>query len=344
MSSITVVIPTYDRAGWLPATVASVLQQTRPPDEALIVDDGSRDDTEAVCRAFPAPVRYVRQENAGVSAARNRGVREARGEWVAFLDSDDLWEPTKLEVQLAAHEAAPEAGWSITECVLVDGDDRPVPGARGLESAVPVFRDVGRTCREWLAGALRELQVEAGGARHDVFVGDAYGLLFEGNVVLPSAAMVRRDVFLRSGGFDEALRVAEDTELFHRLGAASPMAAVMSPLLRWRVGHEERLTANANTRDLVRNALLSNERAARLRSPLSPEEERARRAGRQRLLLRLGYLHLSLMEQREARTAVRDAWRQGAAISRRSVGIYGGSLLPTSMLRGLHLLKRVLNG
>ncbi|HEX2191138.1 MAG TPA: glycosyltransferase family 2 protein [Longimicrobiaceae bacterium] len=344
MSTVTVVVPTYNRAGWLPATVASVLQQTRPPDEVLVVDDGSSDDTEAVCRAFPAPVRYLRQTNAGVSAARNRGVREARGEWVAFLDSDDLWEPEKLEVQLAAHRAAPEAGWSITECVLVDGDDRPVPGTRGLESAVPVFCEVGRDSRDWFAAALRELRVEAAGAPHVAFVGDAFEMLFHGNVVLPSAAMVRRDRFLQVGGFDEALRVAEDTEFFHRLAAASPVVVVTSPLLRWRVGHEERLTASANTRDLVRGALLSNERAARLRHPLPPGAERARRGARQRLLLRLAYLHLSLFERREARSAVLDAWRQGAALSRRSVGIYGTSLLPTSMLRGLHTIKKVLNG
>jgi glycosyltransferase involved in cell wall biosynthesis len=343
LSSITVVIPTYNRAEWLPATVESVLQQTRPPDEVLVVDDGSRDHTEEVCRAFPAPVRYVRQPNAGVSAARNRGVREARGEWVAFVDSDDLWDPAKLEVQAAAHAAAPEAGWSITECVLVDGGGRPVDGTRGLESAVPVFRENGRTSREWFAAALRELAVEAAGGSHTVFAGDAFGLLFRGNVVLPSAAMVRRELFLKSGGFDEALRVAEDTEFFHRLAAASPMAVVMSPLLRWRVGHEERLTAGANTRDMVLNALLSNGRAGKLR-PLSAAEEEARRLGRQRLLLRMAYLHLSLMERREARTAVIDAWREGAALSGRSVGILGGSLVPTSMLRGLHLLKRVLNG
>jgi glycosyltransferase involved in cell wall biosynthesis len=344
LSSVSVVIPTYNRAEWLPATVESVLRQTHPADEILIVDDGSRDDTEAVCRAFPAPVRYVRQENAGVSAARNRGVREARGEWVAFLDSDDLWDPAKLEVQLAAHRAAPEAGWSITECVLVDGGGRPVAGGRGLESAVPVFRDQRRTSREWFAAALRELRVDAGGAAHDAFTGDAFEMLFHGNVVLPSAAMVRRELFLRTGGFDEALRVAEDTEYFHRLAAASPMVVVVSPLLHWRVGHEERLTASANTRDLVLNGLLSNERAARLRSPLAPGAAAAWRAGRQRLLLRLAYLQLSLLDRRAARTAVVDAWRQGAAVSRRSVGIYGGSLLPTTMLRGFHYLKRVLNG
>jgi glycosyltransferase involved in cell wall biosynthesis len=341
LASITVVIPTYNRAGWLQDTVGSVLQQSRPADEILIIDDGSTDDTPAVCAEFPEPVRYIRQENAGVSAARNHGVREASGEWVAFLDSDDLWDRRKLEVQIAALEAAPEADWSITECVHVDAEDRPVFGGAGLERAVPVFREFGCEPEELFGRYLVRSELDSADGRHTVYSGDPYGMLFLGNVVLPSAAMVRRDVFLASGGFDEAIRVAEDTEFFHRLSARSRMTAVMSPLLRWRVGHEERLTANANTRDLVLNALLSNERAAALRESLTKVEESARRLGRQRLLLRLGYLQLSLYESGAARGAVLGAWREGAAVSPRTVAVVAASLLPSVMLRGLHGLKRL---
>lgn len=79
MATVSVVIPTYNRARWLPETVASVLGQSVPPLEVLIVDDGSTDDTATVCAGMPPPVRYLRQANAGVGAARNRGIREARG-------------------------------------------------------------------------------------------------------------------------------------------------------------------------------------------------------------------------------------------------------------------------
>ena len=111
MSTVSVIIPTYNRANWLPETVATILNQTQPPLEVLIVDDGSTDDTAAVCAAFPETVRHIRQQNAGVSAARNRGMREAKGEWIAFADSDDPWEPTKLEVQLNVLETLPETEW-----------------------------------------------------------------------------------------------------------------------------------------------------------------------------------------------------------------------------------------
>src|SRR5207248_3125717 len=78
----------------------SVLKQTRGADEVLVVDDGSTDGTEEAISALPAPIRYIRQKNAGPAAARNRGLREATGDWITFLDSDDLWVPSKLEAQM----------------------------------------------------------------------------------------------------------------------------------------------------------------------------------------------------------------------------------------------------
>src|SRR5690606_25796970 len=129
------------------------------PLEIIIVDDGSKDDTRNICAEFPPPVRYILQENAGVSAARNRGVRESSGEWIAFLDSDDLWEPNMLEVQLRALEAAQPAGWSISDCVLVDGDDRLLTGLQGLQVAVPAFRESGLSVDDFFS-ELREVEIE----------------------------------------------------------------------------------------------------------------------------------------------------------------------------------------
>jgi glycosyltransferase involved in cell wall biosynthesis len=99
-----VVIPCYNAARFLGETLASVLGQTAPPAEVIVVDDGSQDESAAVAVAFGPPVRVVRQENQGECAARNRGIDEARGDWIAFLDADDVWEPRKLELQLRALE------------------------------------------------------------------------------------------------------------------------------------------------------------------------------------------------------------------------------------------------
>lgn len=98
--TISVIIPAYNAAGTIAKAIESVLKQTRPPEEIIVVDDGSKDETSAVVERFGAVVRLVRQANAGCGQARNTGAREARGSWLAFLDADDLWLPTKLERQI----------------------------------------------------------------------------------------------------------------------------------------------------------------------------------------------------------------------------------------------------
>ncbi len=106
--SISVVIPSYNCAAYLPEALDSVLTQTRRPLEVIVVDDGSTDRTDRVVERYRDAVRYVGQRNAGEAAARNTGFELARGKWVAFLDADDVWKPEKLERQLEAFEDSDE--------------------------------------------------------------------------------------------------------------------------------------------------------------------------------------------------------------------------------------------
>ncbi len=112
--SISVIIPTYNSASIVGEAIESALNQSYPPDEVVVVDDGSTDDTGAVCRRFGDEVHYIRQDNARASAARNHGIALAHDRWLAFLDADDLWEPDKLELQLAGLRQHPEADFSVT--------------------------------------------------------------------------------------------------------------------------------------------------------------------------------------------------------------------------------------
>lgn len=111
---ISVIIPSYNSAEILPDAIRSVLSQTRAPDEVIVVDDGSHDDTAAVCERFDGAVLYVRQRNGGASAARNTGIERSGGDWLAFLDADDTWDSKKLELQIAALEENPEADFAVT--------------------------------------------------------------------------------------------------------------------------------------------------------------------------------------------------------------------------------------
>ena len=338
--TVSVILPTYNRARWLSEAIRSLLGQTRPPLEIIVVDDGSTDDTPAICSRFARQVRYLRQDNAGVGAARNRGIREAQGEWIAFADSDDVWDAAKLDVQLDAVAAVPEAGWSITGCEVMDLQGRPLEGRQSFSRAFPLFRELHLSPEVLFARYLKRGEVSAPAGRHTVYFGDAYGLLFLGNVVLPTSAIVRRSVFDQVGLFDETFRVAGDTEFFHRLAARSPVAIVMTSLIRYRQGELGALSSSSNTAELIENGLESLRRAAKLRPELTPREARAFRDGKQRLLLRLAYSHLSDLRRPSARSKLVEAWREGAPLSARLLGMYLATLLPRSALRGLHRLKR----
>ncbi len=340
MTTVSVIVPAYNRATRIPETVESLLRQGASPAEIIIVDDGSTDATESVCANFSAPVRYIRQENAGVAAARNRGAKEASGEWLAFADSDDTWEVKKLEVQLAVVAAIPSARWCITGCEVIDGSGHRIPGQQGFERVFPVFNDLATTANEFFPQYLDERSVVVGEETHRVFAGDAFELLVHGNVALPSSALVHRSTFEATGGFDEAFRFGEETEFFHRISAMSPVAVVMTPLVHYRYGDDGAMTSAENTIRLIRCALTSNEQAARLRVPLPERTSRAQREGKARLLMRLAYANLSTLDRRGARATIREAWSLGGKKSLRSVGIYAASLVPVWGLRVLHAIKR----
>ena len=250
--AVSVIIPTCNRAAYLEAAVRSVLAQTHRPAEVIIVDDGSTDGTAELCMSFPEPVQYIRQENAGVSAARNRGIRNAKGEYVALLDSDDVWHATKLETQLAALREFPEAQWCTCACNVIDDHGAPLRPGDGLRQVFPVFDSLGLSPEELFQSRLERFTVQAAAAAHTVFVGDAFELLFHGNFVLPSAAVLHRRVIDRVGLFDEAFRKAEETEFFHRVAARFPTAMVMSPLVDYRMGQADALTSPSNTAALER--------------------------------------------------------------------------------------------
>jgi glycosyltransferase involved in cell wall biosynthesis len=215
--TVSVVVPTYNRAGLLPRALDSALAQTFGDLEVLVVDDGSTDATAALVNGYAARdgrVRYLRQpENAGVSAARNRGLREARGALVAFLDSDDEWLPYKLARQVDLFRRSPEA------VGLVYG---------GVENVGP--------------GGERTVHTP----RHG---GDLYRALLERNVIHGTSGVVlRRSAAARAGPFDEGIPAIEDWEYWIRVARHAEAAYVPEPLIRYYEPDDiERKTLN--TRD-----------------------------------------------------------------------------------------------
>jgi glycosyltransferase involved in cell wall biosynthesis len=211
MIPVSVVIPAYDSAEFLAGTLETVHAQTERAAEIIVVDDGSADATAAVAERCGALV--VRQANRGVSAARNAGVAAASQPWIAFLDSDDRWEPLKLALQWAALAAAPEAGLCFTDYYVFGGERRLAESSfarrsvlRGL-ARTPVSADAALCERASLASAyLRE------------------------NFIHPSTLLVRRSLLEECAGFDARMRYSEDWELVLRLIAKTNAVMVEKSL------------------------------------------------------------------------------------------------------------------
>jgi glycosyltransferase involved in cell wall biosynthesis len=225
---VSVVIPTYNSGPLVVEAVESVLAQTRPAAEVIVVDDGSTDDTAERLARFGDRVRYVRQENRGVAAARNRGVAEATGDWVAFLDADDVWHPRKLAVQTALLARRPDIGMLGTQVY-----DWPGPHP----------------------------DVMAGGhAEHvrEVRLAD----LVVRNSLVTSTIVARADTLREAGPFDPGLHGPEDHDLWIRVAQRAKVANLSVSLAGYRLTTPGSLSKDAARMEAGMRAILNKVEAA----------------------------------------------------------------------------------
>lgn len=339
MPTVSVIVPTYNRADLITATLRSVMAQTVAPIEVIVVDDGSSDNTSDVVATFAPRVRYVRIANGGVAAARNHGASLATGQWLAFTDSDDLWHPRKLEVQLAALAQVPAARWSVTGCDIIDGEGKPFPGLAGWHGVYGVFAAEGVEPAAFFARYLEPLEVRMGDTAFPAWQGDAWAALFLGNFGLPSSAMVDAAFFRELGGFRPDLRLAEETEFFHRAAAAAPLVLVDAPLVSYRRGVGGSLISGANATRLIENALASLDRAATLRPALDARAGANLRTGRRRLYEKLAWVQFTNLAGADVRHTLQGAWAAGVPRTARGLGLYLASLVPAPVLGAVARLK-----
>jgi glycosyltransferase involved in cell wall biosynthesis len=207
-TTISVIVPTFNRRPVLSRALESILsQRCRASVEVIVVDDGSTDGSALlVAEDFPA-VRLIKQENRGVSAARNAGIRAATGRWIALLDSDDTWLANKLERQLEALEASPEHRLCHTEEI-------------------------------WIRNGVRVNAMK----KHQKEGGRIYERCLALCCISPSSVLIRRDLFDDLGLFDEQLPACEDYDLWLRVCAQEPVLYVSEPLIYKYGGHEDQLS------------------------------------------------------------------------------------------------------
>lgn len=299
---VSVVTPTFNRKHMLRRALDSIYAQTIPEVEAVVVDDGSSDGTEAMIAEYPRPVVYMKQENAGPAAARNRGMKHAAGAFIAFLDSDDVFYPRHLEASLVALERSPQAGLVYGASEVVDPDGRVVKIQR------PRPEDRGRVLPR---------------------------LLFF-NFVMPSTVVMRRECYETVGGMNEKLRYAEDWLYWLRLADRFSFEQVSEVLVRYqrsgvslsRLPIEDLLAMNREMLDLA------------FADPvLAPAIAPYRRAAYAAMHRSYAETALELLDTGTARKLLARSLRQHPADAR-LYPLLAKSLLPKWLLQGAREMKR----
>jgi len=246
---ISVIIPAYNAAKWIRRAIDSALGQRLSPIEIIVVDDGSSDDTSEVCMRYGEQIRLIQQENAGAAAARNRGVAEARGDWIAFLDADDEWLPHRLEAQWMLLQKHPDILWAAgAYAVYRGGKCRFV---RNLPKDIP-----------WQDGSV-----------------DAYALLGAGSgIIWTGTVLLRREVWNDIGGMDTNLRESEDRDMWLNVASrCRDLVYVTEPVARYHVLAATNLTSTTIARRDLSSVKLARKHMATL-SSLPPDAQTAVRA------------------------------------------------------------------
>ncbi len=228
---ISAVIPAYNSAKFLKEAIDSILQQTHPVDEIIIVDDGSTDQTEAIAKSFENKVHYIKQENKGPSAARNRGIMAATGDWIAFLDADDQWTANKIEKQLAALHKEP-----ALKLIAADMSETDQSGNLITESVLAKH------------DLLKNFQALNGAA-----LSNALASLVTKNFIPTGTVLVERAVLIESELFNSEIRFGEDLELWAKIACKYPITCLPEVMmLRRQHGNNATQNSEAMLKDLVK--------------------------------------------------------------------------------------------
>ena len=201
MKRVSVIIPAYNKADYTVRTVQSILDQTWQSIEILVIDDGSKDDTQEKMEAFGDSIRYFRKQNGGACAARNFGIRQAKGDYLAFIDCDDVYYPEKITKSVALLDENPDYGFVHTNIHFIDADEKII-------SKTPSTKI---NCNGWISDRMLNT-----------------------NLVFNSTVVVRRECLEKVGNFDESVFIPADWDLWLRLSEQYQVGYIDEPLTGYR--------------------------------------------------------------------------------------------------------------
>ncbi len=209
--SASIIMPAYNSAPYIAQSIDSVFQQTFDDWELIVIDDGSTDNTVDIVNGYGDRVRFLRQKNQGAAAARNYGAQEAHGTWLAFLDSDDIWMPDKLEKQM---ELTDRYNWSCTDSVFFGHNH---DGTTRSSDVSPHTSD------------------------------DVLSTLVVNNFIGTSTVLMKKSVFFECGGFDQSLKALQDWDLWLKVASKHSLGYVADAAVRYRVHAKSTSRSTRNT-------------------------------------------------------------------------------------------------
>ncbi|HHJ13877.1 MAG TPA: glycosyltransferase family 2 protein [Gammaproteobacteria bacterium] len=315
MPRVSVIIPAWNCADYIGRTIDSVLAQDLPDTEIIVIDDGSKDATGTIARRYGAPVRYRYQNNQGAAAARNQGLNLARGEYIAFLDADDIWFPGKLRTQLQLLAQYPDHVGVFSNFHITDEHGK-VTHENGIEQEYALFRQPGNSPRELFA------RDDSG-----VYTGIDFRHLFLGNFINTCSLLLRRPAQQQCGYFDTRLRTQEDYDFWLRLSKTGALLYWDQPLL-CRCHRPGQLTSAAGQLAISRDVVTVVERHfAHACTVLG------RQAARQRLQAKYQALALNLLGAHDTQGA-RRVLRLSLArtgVHAQTLALLAWSLIPATL-------------
>jgi glycosyltransferase involved in cell wall biosynthesis len=247
---VSVVIPTYNRAGTIERAVESVLSQHYPAIEVIIIDDGSKDDTaDRMSRRYGSDsrVRCIYQQHGGVCTARNHGLREAQGEFVAMLDSDDYWLPSKLDLQVGILKKHPELSliWSDMDAINESGtviSERYLRKYYGAYRYFPSLSDLFSVEKKLSTGIT-------------LYFGDISQAMVMGNFIHTSTVVARADRLAAAGGYDQSVHPSEDQDFYYRVCKTGPVAFVDTVTTHYQVGAADAASGHSRYLEMATSSL-----------------------------------------------------------------------------------------
>ncbi len=338
---VSIIIPTFNCGNYIEAAIESVLSQEYEPVEIIVIDDGSTDDTVMKLKRYGDKIKYLYQENRGSSRARNVGLSSSCGEFIAYLDADDIWLPGKLSLQVKLMKELPEVGLVFSDFSAIDENGRFVK-ERYIEDTFFIFKEYGVTIKEIFHNYIdihMDYSGERGNNSFKIYHGNVLFELFKGNFILPSTTLFRRALIDRIGLiWNEEYKCAQDQDYNLRFAKHFPVAFMDSVTAGYRIKREGKLSGNKNVPILIKNTIYTLERLVKDDRNLFSKKGKLVREVFGKTYLRLAYYYLSENQRAEARKSALCSLKR-EPLNPRTLGVLFLTYLPEPFLRALARVK-----